>query len=82
MQIFKKTKEMQNSGKTFSFKKIVKKNDLELFHFVFLGYPIHTSVVTRHSSHHSYHGVSYYKRYHGFKISHRRFYYHGLGNLM
>ncbi|XP_076095683.1 uncharacterized protein LOC143066756 [Mytilus galloprovincialis] len=43
------------------------------------GYPIHTSVVTRHSSHHSYHGVSYYKRYHGFKISHRRFYYHGLG---
>ncbi|XP_071160955.1 uncharacterized protein [Mytilus edulis] len=43
------------------------------------GYPIHTSVVTRHSSHHSYHGVSYYKRYHGFKISHRRFFYHGLG---
>ncbi|CAG2224243.1 unnamed protein product [Mytilus edulis] len=45
------------------------------------GYPIHTtsSVVTHHSSHHSYHGVSYYKRYHGFKIRHRRFSYHGLG---
>ncbi|VDH95897.1 Hypothetical predicted protein [Mytilus galloprovincialis] len=48
---------------------------------VYSGYPIHTtsSVVTHHSSHHSYHGVSYYKRYHGFKIRHRRFSYHGLG---
>ncbi|CAC5391130.1 unnamed protein product [Mytilus coruscus] len=46
---------------------------------VYNRYPIYKSVVIRHSSHHGYHGFSFYKKYHGFKISHRRFSYHGLG---
>ncbi|CAC5365047.1 unnamed protein product [Mytilus coruscus] len=32
-----------------------------------------------HSGHYGHHGLAYYKRYHGFKITHGRFAYKGLG---